>query len=68
MTEVEVAIWKPVPGFFPDHYETRSGLASSIVLGFSIGQEVTLLQFPSLLAHPALSTGHGVKDDAGAHW
>lgn len=40
----ELTVWKPVPSFFPDHYEKRSGLSGSTLLGFTIGNTVTLLQ------------------------
>ncbi|KAK0378058.1 hypothetical protein CLIM01_04604 [Colletotrichum limetticola] len=39
--EPQVEIWQPGVGFFPDYYEKRSGLESSLVLSISIGEEAS---------------------------
>ncbi|KAK1503037.1 hypothetical protein CTAM01_05026 [Colletotrichum tamarilloi] len=39
--EPQVGIWQPGVGFFPDYYEKRSGLESSLVLSISIGEEAS---------------------------
>ncbi|KAK7448602.1 hypothetical protein Landi51_06278 [Colletotrichum acutatum] len=39
--EPQVGIWQPGVGFFPDYYEKRSGLESSLVLSISIGEETS---------------------------
>lgn len=40
----EVEIWQPGGGYFPDHYERRSGLNSSLVIGLTIGPDVLGLE------------------------
>ncbi|KAJ4421544.1 hypothetical protein N0V82_003682 [Gnomoniopsis sp. IMI 355080] len=62
ITEDGITVWKPVAGFFPDYYEKRSGLTSSIVLGFAIGSETTTLYSKLDLNLPVLQN----KDEA--HW
>ncbi|KXH42787.1 hypothetical protein CNYM01_03810 [Colletotrichum nymphaeae SA-01] len=39
--EPQVGVWQPGVGFFPDYYEKRSGLESSLVLSISIGEETS---------------------------
>ncbi|OHF03171.1 hypothetical protein CORC01_01555 [Colletotrichum orchidophilum] len=36
----QVELWQPGVGFFPDYYEKRSGLDSSLVLSITIGEEI----------------------------
>lgn len=43
MAKKEVTVWAPAPQYFPDHYEKRSGLDSSIILGYTVGKEVITL-------------------------
>lgn len=61
-TEDEIMVWKPMLGFRSDHYEKRSGLTSSVVLGFTIGHEITTLC--SALSHRTLSTSHSESGKA----
>lgn len=39
----QIEVWKPSYGFFPDYYEKRSGLDSSIVISTTVGSETSYL-------------------------
>lgn len=59
----EIMVWKPVAQFFPDHYEQRSGLSSSVILSFAIGDDLTTL-------HSTLESAIAAKpgDDGERQW
>ncbi|KAF5666821.1 heterokaryon incompatibility protein het-E-1 [Fusarium circinatum] len=46
-----VEIWRPCAGYFPDYYERRSGLGSSLIISITLGETTDILNSTTPIMH-----------------